>query len=53
MWVVLGCSGFRVVRSLENLENLEMSGDFILVRENLEKSGDFVEITPKKLFEPF
>ena len=43
----------RAVRSLENLENLEMSGDFILVRENLEnleKSGDFVEITPQNLF---
>ena len=43
----------RDVRSLENLENLEMSGDFILVRENLEKSGDFVEITQKNFFEPF
>ena len=44
------------VRSLENLENLEMSGDFILVRENLEnleKSGDFVEITQKKFFWAF
>ena len=39
----------RVVRSLENLENLEMSGNFFLVRENLEnleKSGNFVEIAP-------
>ena len=46
-------NNLRVVRSLENLENLEMSGDFILVRENLEnleKSGDFVEITQKKFF---
>ena len=37
----------RVVRSLENLEIL---GEFVLVRENLEnleKSGNFVEVTPK------
>ena len=33
----------KVVRILENLE---MSGNFFLVRENLEKSGNFVEITP-------
>ena len=34
-----------VVRTLENLENLEKSGNLFLVRENLEnleKSGNFV-----------
>ena len=42
----------RVVRSLENLENLEMSGNFILVRENLEhleKSGNSVKISQKNI----
>ena len=41
---------YRVVRILENLENLEKSGNFILVRENLENlelSGNFVDIAPK------
>ena len=31
------------VQSLENLENLEKSGNKICVRENLEKSGNFTE----------
>jgi len=33
-----------VVQSLENLENLEKSGNKICARENLEKSGNFTEI---------
>ena len=43
-----------VLRTLENLENLEKSGNFILVRENLEnleKSGNFAKISPKILFQ--
>ena len=39
-----------VLRSLENLENLEKSGIFFLVRENLknlEKSGNFLKINKK------
>ena len=42
-----------VVRTLENLENLEKSGNFILVRENMENlelSGNFVDIAPKIFF---
>jgi len=33
-----------VVQSLENLQNLEKSGNRICVRENLEKSEDFTGI---------
>ena len=42
-----------VVRTLENLENLEMSGKKYMVRENLEnleKSGNFFFLTPKSFF---
>jgi len=30
---------YRVATSLENLENLEKSGNFEIVKENLEKAG--------------
>ena len=42
-----------VLSTLENLENLEKSGNFVVVRENLEnleKSGNFVKISQKNIF---
>ena len=42
-----------VVRTLENLENLEMSGKNKMVRdnlENLEKSGNFLSLCQKNNF---
>ena len=51
-----GKSGLMVLSTLENLENLEKSGNFVVVRENLEnleKSGNFVKISQKNIFSCF
>ena len=49
-WLGFSSSVHMVVRTLENLENLEMSGKNKMVRdnlENLEKSGNFLSLCQK------